>query len=294
MVVAWLAVPRAAQAQSGLSVLDYLPNDTAMVASVDVARLHRTPWWRLLRTRLGKKAGLADAMAELESSSGIFDARRTDRIWLAAPVGGLEPDQMVALIKGRLRAADIDRWAARRSGSAPMTHTVGTHRYASSGDIAWAWLPGGLLVISHADRMPAVLAAAAKRGSGARRNALLRAAVREASRGRAHAWIALRVPKRVRAELARQPLMSNLAKMRWLAARVVMGKHLRVVGRLDAGDADAARLIAGMLTQMIEAKKAAASSGGAALSATTAVARGAQVLIDGRIDAAAGKALLAR
>jgi hypothetical protein len=279
------------------AALAFLPFDTALFASIDVAEARRSPMGRRVLARLERDRTFLRVTAELRRRVGFDYRRDIERVWLAMPPGAFDGGEQVAFIaRLTIDQARFVEWLRRARGDQLAARQVGSTTYYAAGDIAWAFLDRETMLVAHASYVEEVLRATSGRRHTADANRPLMLAVAEAGRPGAHAWLAVLLPEQVRTRLRQGALTSTLADVRWTAGRLTLGDVTRWRGQVKTSRRESAQALVAVLRQMLDTAAASHALVEAGLSAavrqTAVAARGDAVELEGSLPGARAGAVV--
>jgi hypothetical protein len=279
------------------AALAFLPFDIALVGSIHVDWARRSPQGQRLIEALEGDRDFRRAALDLRKQVGFDVERDIERVWVAMPVRALDGGDQIAFI-ARLAIDEkrLVKWLRRQHGRRLDKRRTGSSAYYVARKTAWAFLDRHHLLVTHADYVEEVLAAATGRAHNAAANRPLVLAAAQAGRPDAHAWLAILVPDSARTRLQNDVLTAPLADVRFAASRVRLGDVTQWRAQIKTSRRESARMLVGVLRQMIDtaaASREVVSAGLAgALRETAVAARGDTVHLQGSLPGARAGAVI--
>jgi len=240
----------------GHALLSGLPESTAIVASVDLARIRSTSLWSRLAALAEQSPADRQRLQRFTERTGLDPLRQIHRIAGAFPDDAQQSGQFALVIEGEgFDEQRLIAYARAESGLKLEARSHGRRTLYGSGKVA-AFLVGSTRLVVGAGGWAEAMAELADGGKGsAADNAPLVHLVERVNPGRA-LWFAALVPDDVRKSSMANPKTEFAGSMRRVAASANLGPGLDAELVADLSNAaDARRQVAQIQTTIKESKR---------------------------------------
>ncbi|MEM9491646.1 MAG: hypothetical protein AAGC55_21045 [Myxococcota bacterium] len=241
-LIAVIALGAPAQAGDGVAVLGYLPENTALVVTMNLDRARQTARGKRFITAMLGSDRAAQTIDNLRKQSGIAIERDLSTLVLAMAEDFEQSEDIYVAMQGRIDREDITAKAMSQARSFHAKKHRGVAYLTIDDETALAFI-GRDLVATPVKTVTRVIDTYRGRVRSATRNARLMAMVQDA-RTRSDIWAAFVVPDKLRREIAQE---AGGHSVHSVMARLDLKSGFAVQIRMEASSAAAASAIATLL-----------------------------------------------
>lgn len=243
--MAWFAGP--ARAGDGKNALQLLPDNTALVMTLDMKRIRSSATGKRLLDALLETPDLAEAARALKDVAR-FDLGRDLETIVIGMADDFERSEHIAVIaEGRFNEVGIVSMARKTATTFVERKHRGIGYYLVNGDTALGFF-GGFAVMATKEAMPRVIDVHRRRARSATSNKTLSALVKAAD-VRSDMWFVFAIPKMLRREIAKETGGHGVdAAM----ASIDLSSGIRVRARMNLSSKAAAKAIEALARQRMK------------------------------------------